>query len=163
MAACSCDDNDNDADDVDDDLQGDSGGPLTVADSGSGAHSLVGVVSFGHGCARVGSSYCIVFICLNQDFKKKLWHWMKLSSIQSSIKFAISRARASTESMQTCLSSGLGSRRQLQQKEEPLSAPHPINISDHQSFVYNNNNKCDNWSDFFLIICCETQPPSSIG
>ena len=48
---------------------------------------------------------------------------MKLSSIQSSIKIAISRGRASTESMQMCLSSGLGSRRQLQQKEEPLSAP----------------------------------------
>ena len=37
-------------------LQGDSGGPLTVADSDSGAHTLVGAVSFGRGCARVGSS-----------------------------------------------------------------------------------------------------------
>jgi len=33
---------------------GDSGGPFTVADSGSGAHTLVGAVSFGVGCAREG-------------------------------------------------------------------------------------------------------------
>jgi secreted trypsin-like serine protease len=33
---------------------GDSGGPFTVADSGSGAHTLVGAVSFGIGCAREG-------------------------------------------------------------------------------------------------------------
>merc|ERR1712004_522349 len=33
---------------------GDSGGPFTVADSQSGAHSLVGAVSFGYGCAREG-------------------------------------------------------------------------------------------------------------
>ena len=33
--------------------QGDSGGPFTVADSQSGAHTLVGAVSFGFGCARV--------------------------------------------------------------------------------------------------------------
>ena len=35
-------------------IQGDSGGPFTVADSQSGAHTLVGAVSFGVGCARVG-------------------------------------------------------------------------------------------------------------
>jgi len=33
---------------------GDSGGPFTVADSQSGAHTLVGAVSFGFGCAREG-------------------------------------------------------------------------------------------------------------
>merc|ERR1712130_161976 len=33
---------------------GDSGGPLTVANSTSGAHTLVGAVSFGVGCAREG-------------------------------------------------------------------------------------------------------------
>merc|ERR1719239_523738 len=33
---------------------GDSGGPFTVADSQSGAHTLVGAVSFGVGCARAG-------------------------------------------------------------------------------------------------------------
>ena len=83
-----------------------------MADSGSGAHTLVGAVSFGIGCARVGSSHSIVFILLNQN-------GMTLSIIKSSIK--ISR-RASTESMQTCLSSELGSTRQLQRKEAPLSA-----------------------------------------
>ena len=66
-----CDNNENDADD--DFLQGDSGGPFTVADSGSGAHTLVGAVSFGIGCARVGSSYssshCKV---LKQDVKSVL-------------------------------------------------------------------------------------------
>ena len=44
-------DNDNDENDP---LQGDSGGPLTVADSISGAHTLVGAVGWGVGCARVG-------------------------------------------------------------------------------------------------------------
>ena len=44
-------DNDNDENDP---LQGDSGGPLTVADSTSGAHTLVGAVDWGVGCARVG-------------------------------------------------------------------------------------------------------------
>ena len=44
-------DNDNDENDP---LQGDSGGPLTVADSTSGAHTLVGAVGWGVGCARVG-------------------------------------------------------------------------------------------------------------
>ena len=34
-------------------IQGDSGGPLTVANSETGAHTLVGAVSFGYGCARV--------------------------------------------------------------------------------------------------------------
>jgi len=33
---------------------GDSGGPLTVANSETGAHTLVGAVSFGFGCAREG-------------------------------------------------------------------------------------------------------------
>merc|ERR1712233_71759 len=33
---------------------GDSGGPFTVANSTSGAHTLVGAVSFGIGCAREG-------------------------------------------------------------------------------------------------------------
>merc|ERR1711971_1456882 len=33
---------------------GDSGGPFTVANSTSGAHTLVGAVSFGVGCAREG-------------------------------------------------------------------------------------------------------------
>jgi len=37
-----------------DSCQGDSGGPLTVADSTSGAHTLVGVVSHGPGCANEG-------------------------------------------------------------------------------------------------------------
>ena len=65
----------NDADDdngQDDFLQGDSGGPLTVADSDSGAHTLVGAVSFGRGCARVGSSYCSSHKVLNQDVKSVL-------------------------------------------------------------------------------------------
>ena len=44
-------DNDNDENHP---LQGDSGGPLTVADSISGAHTLVGAVGWGVGCARVG-------------------------------------------------------------------------------------------------------------
>ena len=34
-------------------IQGDSGGPFTVANSTSGAHTLVGAVSFGDGCAKV--------------------------------------------------------------------------------------------------------------
>jgi len=34
--------------------QGDSGGPFTVANSTSGAHTLVGAVSFGDGCAKEG-------------------------------------------------------------------------------------------------------------
>ena len=50
-------------------LQGDSGGPLTVADSDSGAHTLVGAVSFGRGCARVGSSCCSSHKVLNHDVK----------------------------------------------------------------------------------------------
>ena len=32
----------------------DRGGPLTVADSKSGAHTLVGAVSVGYGCTRAG-------------------------------------------------------------------------------------------------------------
>ena len=60
---------DDDDDNDDDFLQGDSGGPFTVADSGSGAHTLVGAVSFGIGCARVGSKHSIVFILLNQNFQ----------------------------------------------------------------------------------------------
>ena len=112
-----CDNNENDADD--DFLQGDSGGPFTVADSGSGAHTLVGAVSFGIGCARVGSKTLYSLHSSQSKFPKQLWHWMTLSIIKSSIKIA---RRASTESMQTCLSSELGSTRQLQRKEAPLSA-----------------------------------------
>ena len=34
--------------------QGDSGGPFTVKNSGTNKHDLVGVVSWGDGCAAVG-------------------------------------------------------------------------------------------------------------
>ena len=60
-----------------------------MADSGSGAHTLVGAVSFGIGCARVGSLYSlqsskskfpalalddiVYYKVLNQDFQEGLY------------------------------------------------------------------------------------------
>ena len=147
------DDDGNDADGNNDDgdfPQGDSGGPFTVADSGSGAHTLVGAVSFGVGCARVRSSYSLA---LDAFFHHIVLHVVELSikmsksfgvgcarvrsssssSIPRIITIAIFR-RACTESMPTSLSSGPGSTRPLQLKEAPLSA-HRV-IPYHKSTVY---------------------------
>ena len=49
-----CSNDDIYASDADNSHQVDRGGPLTVADSKSGAHTLVGAVSVGYGCTRAG-------------------------------------------------------------------------------------------------------------
>ena len=49
-----CSNDDIHASDADNSHQVDRGGPLTVADSKSGAHTLVGAVSVGYGCTRAG-------------------------------------------------------------------------------------------------------------
>ena len=54
FASFFCSDDDIYASDADNSHQVDRGGPLTVADSKSGAHTLVGAVSVGYGCTRAG-------------------------------------------------------------------------------------------------------------
>ena len=44
--------------------QGDSGGPFTVKNSGTNKHDLVGVVSWGDGCAAVGMVIMMLVIMM---------------------------------------------------------------------------------------------------
>ena len=44
-----------------DSCQGDSGGPFTVKSSSTSQHDLVGVVSWGYGCAAVSIFLCLCF------------------------------------------------------------------------------------------------------
>ena len=49
----------------DDDPQGDSGGPFTVKNRETNKHDLVGVVSWGDGCAAVRVSFLMLMVMMS--------------------------------------------------------------------------------------------------